>query len=254
MMRKVNMARVRLLFILPIVPLIFAGDPSAHTSNDSESRNTTVTGILLVNDQRCDEWPQNVPRNKWVCPEGVSQWGLITLDKQYSVWGNTSELKQFERRRVTVTGRVSPGRESYMDRLDVESVRPSELPESQLRDLIGQLRYDGWTEPENISNPTAWIFHFTPPMRQILQAGPAAQDVLLQYLDDYQVKAHIIFLLGGIGDGKAVGPIIQAMADRIEPWDNAYARKVNLVANLALTNITVGDVIWHHGGGITRDA
>jgi hypothetical protein len=207
-----------------------------------------------VSDRRCDEWPQNAPNDKLMCPEGVSQWGLVTLDKQYSVWGNTSELKQFERRRVTVTGRVSPGRESYMDRLDVESVRPSEVPESQLRDWISQLRYDRWTQPENIANPTAWIFHFTPPMRQILLAGPAAQDVLLQYLDDAQIKDHIIILLGGIGDRKAVGPIIKAMADRNEARDNTYGRKVNLVANLALTNITVGDVIWHHGGGITRDA
>jgi hypothetical protein len=44
------------------------------------------------------------------------------------------------------------------------------------------------------------------------------------------------------------------MADRNEARDNPNARKVNLVANLALTNITVGDVIWHHGGGITIDA
>ncbi len=207
-----------------------------------------------MSDQRCDEWPQNVPKDKWMCPEGASQWGFITLDKQYSVWGKTSELKQFERRRVTVTGRVSPGLESYMDRLEAESIRLSEIPESQIRDLIGQLRYDGWTEPANISNPTFWVFDFTAPMRQILQAGPAAEDVLLEYVDDSQIKDHIIVLLGGVRDGKAVAPIIHAMADRNEARDNAYARKVNLVANLALTNITVGDVIWHHGGGITRDA
>jgi hypothetical protein len=28
------------------------------------------------------------------------------------------------------------------------------------------------------------------------------------------------------------------------------AKKINLVANIALTNITVSSVIWHHGGGI----
>jgi len=182
------------------------------------------------------------------CPKGqvdvsgrLISWGLVTLDKQYSVWGNTGELKQFERRRITVTGRVSPGRESFMDRLDVESVRPSEVPESQLQDWIGQLRYDRWTQPENFGNPTAWIFHFTPPMRQILQA-------------DAQIKDHIIILLGESETGKLSAPFIQAMADRNEARDNAYARNVNLVANLALTNITVADVIWHHGGGITRDA
>jgi len=109
-------------------------------------------------------------------------------------------------------------------------------------------------EPENIANPTTWVFNFNPPMLQILQAGPAAQDVLLRYLDDPKIKDQIIILVGGLGDGKAVLPIIHAMADRNEARDNDYARKVNLAANLALTNITVSDVIWHHGGGITRDA
>ena len=91
-------------------------------------------------------------------------------------------------------------------------------------------------------------------MIQIFQAGPAAQDVLLEYLNDAQIKDQIIFLLGGVGNGDAVEPIIEAMATPAEAHVSAYARKVNLAANLALTNITVGDVIWHHGGGITMDA
>ena len=73
-------------------------------------------------------------------------------------------------------------------------------------------------------------------------------------LDDPKIKDQIIILLGGLGDQEAVLPIIHAMADQDEASDNKYARKVNLAANLALTNITVGDVIWHHGGGITVDA
>ena len=57
-------------------------------------------------------------------------------------------------------------------------------------------------------------------MQQILQAGPAAQDILVQYLTDSQIKDRIIMLLGGVGDGKAVGPIIHAMADRNEAlWE-----------------------------------
>jgi hypothetical protein len=224
--------------------------------NSAESRNsvTTLTGILLVSDRRCDEWPADVPKDKLTCPEGSSQWGLITLGKQYSVRGKTNELKQYERRRVTVTGSVSPGPESFMDRLDVQSISSSEMPESQIRGFIEKLRYDQWAEPVNMTNPTHWLFNFTRPMLQILQAGPAAQDVLLQYLDDPKIKDQIIILLGGLGDRKAVLPIIHAMADLNEARDSEYARKVNLAANLALTNITVGDVIWHHGGGITRDA
>jgi len=241
------MGRATLSFLLMIV-LICPGSSRAQTTGDSEPHSalTTLTGILLVSDRICNEQP-------WSCREDTSRLGLITPGKQYYVWGDTWELQQYERRRVTVTGRISPGPRSWIDRLDVESMRPSEVPESQLRELIGQLRYDRWTEPKNITSPTFWIFYFTPPMRQILQAGPAAQDVLLQYLDDSEIKDHIIILLGGIGNGKAVGPIIDAMADRNEARESAYAKKVNLVANIALTNITVADVIWHHGGGITRD-
>jgi hypothetical protein len=57
-------------------------------------------------------------------------------------------------------------------------------------------------------------------------------------LDDPKIKDQIIILLGGLGDQKAVLLIIHAMADRNEARDNHYARKVNLAANLALTNIT----------------
>jgi hypothetical protein len=127
------------------------------------------------------------------------------------------------------------------------------MPEAQIRTLIEELRNTPWTEPANISNPTSWVFNFTSPMLDILQAGPAAQDILLEYVDDLQIKDQIIILLGGVGDQKAVGPIIHAMVDPGEAHNDDYSRKVNLVANLALTNITVSDVIWHHGGGITKD-
>lgn len=241
------MGRATLSFLLMIV-LMCPGSTRAQTTGDSDPHSalTNLTGILLVSDRICNEQP-------WSCREDTSRLGLITPGKQYYVWGNTWELQQYERHRVTVTGRISPGPKSWIDRLDVESIRPSEVPESQLRELIGQLRYDRWTTPKNITSPTFWIFNFTPPMRQILQAGPAAEDVLLQYVNDSQIKDHIIILLGGVGNQKAVGAIIDAMADRNEARENAYAKKVNSVANIALTNITVADVIWHHGGGISID-
>ena len=88
-------------------------------------------------------------------------------------------------------------------------------------------------------------------MLEILQAGPYAQDILLGYVNDPQIKDQIIILLGGVGDQKAVGPIIHAMTDSGGAHDSVYAKKVNLAANLARTNITVSDVIWHQGGGIT---
>jgi hypothetical protein len=208
--------------------------PAQTDKKAAESRNsaTTLTGILLAGDSRCDVRPSDdVHKGKWICPEGSSQWGLITPERQYSVRGNPSQLKQYERHRISVNGSVSPSTESFMDRFDVQSIASSEMPESQIRGLVEQLRYDQWAEPKNIANPTTWVFNFTPPMLQILQAGPAAQDVLLRYLDDPKIKDQVIILLGGLGDGKAVFPIIQAMADRNEARANGYARKVNLAAN-----------------------
>ena len=208
-----------------------------------------------MDDWRCEEWPGDVPKDKMMCPEGSAQWGLITTTKQYSVRGKTNELKKYERRRVTVTGAALAATGSVpIDKLEMQSIASSEVRASPIRELIEQLRSNGWTEPENVANPTLWLFHFTQPMIHILQAGPAAQDVLLEYIDDPQIKDQIIFLLGGVGDGKAVKSIIEAMATPDEAHGSAYARRVNLAANLALTNITVGDVIWHHGGGVTVDA
>jgi hypothetical protein len=45
-------------------------------------------------------------------------------------------------------------------------------------------------------------------MLRLLQVGPAAQKVLLQYLDDSQIKNHVIILLGGVGDERAVEPTV----------------------------------------------
>src|SRR5437899_9543 len=139
--------------VLPMLTILGLEQPESGAKPHDHSPEvgnvlTTLTGILLVSDHRCQEWPDDVPRDKWSCPEGSSQWGLITLRKQYAVWGNTTELKQYERRRVTVTGRVSTGPQSFIDRLDVESIRPSEMPESQIRELIQQLRYEPWPEPQ----------------------------------------------------------------------------------------------------------
>ncbi len=169
----------------------------------SPDGSITLIGILLVSDWRCDEWPADVAKDKQACPEGSSQWGLITATKQYSVRGNTSELKKYERRRVAVTGTVTAtSGDVPVDKLEVQSIASTAIDENQFRALIEQLRSDRWTDPENLGNPTMWEFHFTPPMIQILQAGPTAQDLLLQYLGDLQIKDHIIVLLGGIGDEK----------------------------------------------------
>ena len=87
-------------------------------------------------------------------------------------------------------------------------------------------------------------------MRKILEIGAPAQDALIEKIGDPQIKDQIIILLGGVGDERAVEPIINAMISKDKIKTTRDAEKINLSANLALTNITVSEVIWHHGGGI----
>jgi hypothetical protein len=146
---------------------------------------------------------------------------------------------------VTLTGEITE------TRVAVDSIVSAEITDTETRTLVEQLRSHRWIGPQNFTSPTHWIFNFTNPMLEILQAGPAAQDVLLQYLYDHEVKDQIIILLGGVGDERVVEPIIRAMVGS-EDHSNA-AQRINLLANLALTNITQSEVIWHHGGGISID-
>jgi len=121
---------------------------------------------------------------------------------------------------------------------------------AEIRGLIAELYTHPWSGAENRCSPMCWDFHFTEPMQELLKIGSPAQELLLERIDDPQIKDQIIILLGGVGDERAVAPIIRAMVakDRVAWAPNA--ERINLSANLALTNITVADVIWHHGGGI----
>jgi len=101
--------------------------------------------------------------------------------------------------------------------------------------------------------PPCWDLNLTHPMQALLWTGPAAQDALLAKLGDSQIKDQVIILLGGIGDERAIGPVIEAMVSEKEMAATANAERINRSANVALTNITAADVIWHHGGGIVID-
>ena len=207
-----------LFLLLSIATLAYAGPCHGQIP-------TTRTGILLASDMS-------------------NRWGFVSGTEFFRLRGNPYELLKFERRRVTVTGTVDAEKT-----LTVEAVASSAISEGEIRTLIEQLRGDGWGTPRNTGNPTFWQFKFTQPMLRILQAGPAAQEVLLRYLDDQQIKDQIIILLGGVGDERSIVPIIHAMPEK--GGNQGKSRRLNLIANLALTNITVSDVIWHHGGGIT---
>ena len=88
-------------------------------------------------------------------------------------------------------------------------------------------------------------------MIQILQAGRGAQEVLLGHRSDQAIQDQVVMLLGGVGDENVIWPIIETLADGNEAALDARSKRLNLIGNLALTNLTVSEVIWHHGGGIT---
>lgn len=121
---------------------------------------------------------------------------------------------------------------------------------AEVQNLIAELYAHPWAGAENSCSPMCWDFHFTEPMLQILEIGAPAQDALIEKLNHPVIKDQVIILLGGLGDERAVGPIIDAMVAKDEVAFTPNAERINLAAMLALTNITVAEVIWHHGGGI----
>jgi hypothetical protein len=136
----------------------------------------------------------------------------------------------------------------------VISCQDARLPAATNADIenwIEQLKSFPWEGPKNYM--PLWVFNFTKPMRQILDVGAPAQDPLLRHLSDPAIKDQIIILLGGVGGVKSIEPIIGAMVRKDDVRANLDAKKINLAANLALTNITAAEVIWHRGGGITID-
>jgi hypothetical protein len=197
----------------------------------------------------------------------VSQrWALASGTDLFPLEGDHAELTKYERQRVTIRGTVDG-----VKKINVQSIEPNQLGDRELRAAIEQLRLHPWAGPRNITSPTKWIFGFTDPMLQILQAGPAAQTVMLRTLQDGRLegnefggsdksrefkdrefKDQIIILLGGVGDERAVEPIILAMSTAGR--SGGEATRTNRMANLALTNITQSEVIWGHGGGIPHNS
>jgi hypothetical protein len=125
---------------------------------------------------------------------------------------------------------------------------------TQIAKLIEALYAEPWRGAESICVPVCWDFHFTAPMQRLLELGKEAQGPLLLKLSDVAIRDQVIILLGGVGDEQSIGPIIDAIkAASYEPSSQRNKRTVK-AGNLALTNITVSTVIWHHGGGIPHDA
>ena len=124
--------------------------------------------------------------------------------------------------------------------------------ERDIKNLIGELRNHPWEGPYAVASPLQWDFRLTEPMQKILEIGAPAQEELIANIKDSSIKDQIIILLGGVGDERSVGPIINSMIESKKLKSNPHSHRINLSANIALTNITVADVIWHYGGGIVQ--
>ena len=124
--------------------------------------------------------------------------------------------------------------------------------EPEIRNLIRDLHNHRWQGAYPVAMPLMWDLGLTDPMSRILEIGPAAQQDLIDNNNDPIIKDQIIILLGGVGDERSIGPIINAMIPQKKLRSTPNSQGINLAANIALTNITVSDVIWHYGGGVVR--
>jgi hypothetical protein len=129
-------------------------------------------------------------------------------------------------------------------------VNPYEETDKLVRDLY----HEPWRGAESICVPLCWDFHFTAPMRALLNIGQKVQPRLLLMIGDVAIRDQVIILLGGVGDERSIGPIIEAMKSASSEAPSDQRKRTLTAGNLALTNITVAEVIWHHGGGIPFEA
>jgi len=216
-----------------------------------QERAINLTGIVLTSDHRCSD----TQAHDILCRS--SDWALASGRTTYLLYGDKTTLGRFERKRVSVSGQleevstVEYGRRMIRRKIVVHSIESSEMTKDAIETLVNQLRVVPWRGPENHWSPMCWDFGFTDPMIQILHAGRGAQAVLLYHLNDQDIQDQVVILLGGVGDENAVWPVIETLTDGNEAALDARSKRLNLIGNLALTNLTVSDLIWHHGGGLT---
>ncbi|GEM_PF-1439364 len=120
----------------------------------------------------------------------------------------------------------------------------------EVQDLIQRLHTTSWDGSFTVGmSPTSGTHHVTKPIQRIFEIGAPAQELLLQKLPDAKIQEQLIFLLGGIGDEKAIPAIINSMVEEKNLRDNPNAKRINFIANVALTNLTAADVFFPKSGG-----
>jgi hypothetical protein len=237
------------IFAILVVVALPVNTDYAQTAAMSHGTLQTLSGV--ISDRRCGAKHTVVNTDRppsciRYCLEAGSAYVLVANNTVYSLQGDKEEIEKYAGYRATVSGTAGHGT------IVVKSIARAETSTGEVESLVQELRTHPWSGPYTISiNPPHWLFDFTEPMLRIIEIGQPAQAVLLKHLTDDGIKDQVIILLGAVGDEKAVQPIINAMVDGGEKESNPSFAKTNRTANLALTNITVSNVIWHHGGGIT---
>lgn len=235
-----------LCVLMSVVPGNFVSGQSASP----QKPEINLTGIVLTSYHHWSVKPGDPPCRS-------SNWALVSGRTTYVLCGDKTTLEQFSRQRVSISGQleeesfVEYGTQMIRRQIALRSIESSELPQDAIESLVNQLKVVPWRGPENYCSPLCWNFAFTDPMIQILQAGRGAQGVLLGHLSDQAIQDQVVMLLGGVGDENVIWPIIETLTDGSEASLDARSKRLNLIGNAALTNLTVSEVIWHHGGGIT---
>jgi hypothetical protein len=223
----------------------------SQTVSTPSKTEIELTGIVLTSDHRCS----NIQQKDTLCRS--SDWALASGRTTYLLYGDIPTLERFERKRVSVRGLleeeqiVEYGAQMIRRKITVRSIESSELDKQAIERLVAQLKVVPWRGPANTCSPMCWDFAFTNPMIEILHAGRGAQTVLLDHLSDQAIQEQVVMLLGGVGDDTTIWPIIETLTDGDEAGLDERSKRLNLIGNLALTNLTVSEVIWHHGGGLT---
>ena len=188
----------------------------------SDEVDVKLTGVVLTSDGCCSKTNEydrcsKTREKNMLCLS--SDWALASGRETYLLFGDIPTLERFGRKRVSVSGVlekepvVQYGVRMIRRKLTVGSIESSELSEEAIEELVKQLKVVPWRDPENYCRSLCWNFAFTDPMVQILQAGSGAQGILLDHVNDQGIQDQIVMLLGGVGDEKAIWPIIQTLTD-----------------------------------------
>jgi hypothetical protein len=232
------MSAKRILTSLCVLLSVVNGNFVLGQGASARKHEVNLTGIVLTSDYpHCSD-----TRTPGAPPCQSSDWALASGRTNYLLYGDKTILRGFERKRVSVSGLleeesfVECGMEMIRRKIVVHSIESNELSQDAIEALVSQLKVVPWRGPENYCTPLCWNFAFTDPMIQILQAGIGAQEILFDHMSDQGIQDQVVMLLGGIGDERAIWPIIATLADGSAATLDTKSKRLNLIGNVALTN------------------